>query len=87
MSKTGRPQATGRIAEVLLAVRIVALEQRLANGWDYLEDHPEEDRPGQSGFDLWLRLLTLYQDTCREFHEKTGRAWTFATRELATEAT
>jgi len=85
MTRTGRPQAAGRIAEVLLAVRIVALEQRLAKGWAYLDDHPDEDRPGQDSFDLWLRLLTEYQDACREFRRISDRYWTIETRALARE--
>lgn len=83
MTRTGRPPASGRLLSVLLAVRIVALEQRLTRGWDWLNDRPDEDRPGQPHFDRWLALLTEYQNVCRAFHAQTGRRWTFETRALA----
>ena len=67
----------------LLGVRLVGLERRLLKGWDYLEGAPDQDRPGQPAFELWMALLGQYEDGCRAYLAKTGRWWSEGERPSA----
>lgn len=75
-----------RISATLLGVKLVSLERRLIKGWDYLEFNPDQDRPGQPSFELWMRLLGEYEAGCRTYLAKTGRWWSADERPIIEDA-
>lgn len=57
----------------IVRAKVAAIEARLAKGWDYLDEHPELDRPGQAPHELWMNLLGQYQDEFRRLQRLTGK--------------